>query len=992
MRKAGRFQRHNELVALVLLILLAALLRFYQLATIPVGVDIDEAVDGWEAKRVLDGECCPVFFGRAYGEESAAHVYGEEPMHVYAVAMLFRVLGASVAHVRASSAFAGLMLVPVIYLLAKELFPPANDERQSLIPVLAAFWVVTSYWHVTYSRIGMEIVYLPLLTTVATYLLWRGIRLQERWLFVLAGCFVGASLYTYRAVRFFPILLLIFLGYKLSRNARFRQTHLRNLTLFCIVSLLVSLPLGTYALIHPDIFFQREMAVSLLNVEWEGQPFPLALGEGVAKAFGMYSVIPDPQFERNPAHRPILDPISSVFFIAGLTTAWVRRKNSAYGFLFLWLIVMSLPGALAADVSPQYSRGMGALPAVALILSLGVDALHRRAASWCKRPTAQLGSRVLLASVLGITTMLSCKDYFLPWIERQREGFVMGAREIEAAAVMNDTHVSGGVWILPASSVCPASSTSFRINFLYGGALPYATLHVDETSCAQDLSRICQGRSAAIVIDWKDFEMEKAYESASSDPKGLIDFLLTKYGTRLAVEPFGAFDLMTYQLPAVEDFAIVRSFQPLDVTFGGELRLKGMAFGGSSLQDTSSPQDVEQREVPSGKNGWVVLRWQALTVPSGNYKVAVYLQDQGGHVAGQTDKLLLSNYLHPTQDWQADQREIDYYTLPTWPATAPGQYRLGVTLYDAETLQVVPIVGGGQWHELGTMEIVRPLVAAEVQPQTAIEEDRGDLAPGIRLLGYDFPRRDANPGEELSVALYWQALEDVNRDYLIAIQLTDDHGDVWAENFDSPVYGTYPTTQWAEREVLKDWHDVSLPRDIPQGDYQVLLRILEREQLLGQAALGPFQVHGRPRAFSIPDIQHPVEAALGEAVRFLGYDLSSTEVKPGEPLGLTLYWQAIDEMETSYTVFTHLLAPDNRIWGQTDSVPARGEAPTTSWVKGEIITDEYEIVVDPEAPAGEYRIEIGMYDAGTGEHAPVVSDAQALQQDRVLLGAIQVLL
>jgi len=154
--------------------------------------------------------------------------------------------------------------------------------------------------------------------------------------------------------------------------------------------------------------------------------------------------------------------------------------------------------------------------------------------------------------------------------------------------------------------------------------------------------------------------------------------------------------------------------------------------------------------------------------------VAVYLQDEGDHRAGQVDKLLLSNYLHPTRDWRAGQEEIDYYILPSWDGTAPGRYKVGVTLYDAESLEVVRTVGGRQTRELGMMEIVRPLVAAGVEPEVGIEKDRGEVAPGIRLLGYDLPRREANPGDELSVALYWQALENVNRDYLFAVQLTDE--------------------------------------------------------------------------------------------------------------------------------------------------------------------------------------------------------------------------
>lgn len=74
-----------------------------------------------------------------------------------------------------------------------------------------------------------------------------------------------------------------------------------------------------------------------------------------------------------------------------------------------------------------------------------------------------------------------------------------------------------------------------------------------------------------------------------------------------------------------------------------------------------------------------------------------------------------------------------------------------------------------------------------------------------------------------------------------------------------------------------------------------------------------------------------------------------------------------------------------------DSVPLRGEATTTSWVAGEIISDQYDIVVDPEAPPGNYVIEIGMYDPSTGQRLPVFANGQREEGDRLLLEEVKVL-
>ncbi len=142
--------------------------------------------------------------------------------------------------------------------------------------------------------------------------------------------------------------------------------------------------------------------------------------------------------------------------------------------------------------------------------------------------------------------------------------------------------------------------------------------------------------------------------------------------------------------------------------------------------------------------------------------------------------------------------------------------------------------------------------------------------------------------------------------------------------------------------------------------------------------------------FTPPTVQHPLEANFDQ-VRCLGYDLDATSVRAGDTLHLTLYWQASAEMDVSYTIFTHLLDKDNRIWGQKDNTPKGGTLPTSCWVKGEIIVDEYDIPIQPDAPPGQYVIEIGMYQLDTGQRLPIIGpEGQVIVDDRVLLEEITV--
>ena len=90
-------------------------------------------------------------------------------------------------------------------------------------------------------------------------------------------------------------------------------------------------------------------------------------------------------------------------------------------------------------------------------------------------------------------------------------------------------------------------------------------------------------------------------------------------------------------------------------------------------------------------------------------------------------------------------------------------------------------------------------------------------------------------------------------------------------------------------------------------------------------------------------------------------------------------------MDTPFTVFTHVLDSSSQIWGQLDQPPRGGAHPTTAWLPGEYVEDPYVIGVDPQAPPGQYVIEVGFYDAATGRRLPVADAAGRSPGDRVLL-------
>jgi hypothetical protein len=166
--------------------------------------------------------------------------------------------------------------------------------------------------------------------------------------------------------------------------------------------------------------------------------------------------------------------------------------------------------------------------------------------------------------------------------------------------------------------------------------------------------------------------------------------------------------------------------------------------------------------------------------------------------------------------------------------------------------------------------------------------------------------------------------------------------------------------------VVADRYDSRLPLETAPGRYP--LQVWVADTVVG---LGHVTVQETARTFDVPPISHPITATLGDRVELLGYDLSADSIVAGEVLMLTLTWRALEEMDTDYTVFTHLLAPDGSMTGQRDAQPGDGRYPTSLWLPGEVVSDVYEIPVRPDAVLGEHRLEVGMYVVETGTRLPV---------------------
>jgi hypothetical protein len=398
--------------------------------------------------------------------------------------------------------------------------------------------------------------------------------------------------------------------------------------------------------------------------------------------------------------------------------------------------------------------------------------------------------------------------------------------------------------------------------------------------------------------------------------------------------------------------------QPLSLPFGEAIILSGC--------------ETEIRDTHVGPVLRLSLYWKTLAEIEKDYKLSIRLLDAAGHLGGVRDAFPVQE-AYRTNNWRPGEMVVDTHDVSILAGLPPGPYTIQVTMYDPETL--APLAT----QAIGSLTLGQTLGLDRAGLWDVQHRSLANLGGRVRLLGYSVVGETFKPGDSIPLTFLWQGLSGLNGSYSLLLWLDDETGSRLGQT-EVALSGSYPPPGWQEGEVVRDWQSFLVPGNTPDGSYrlrmevrrdrQPLSRLLWRLPLGATLDLGQIQIQGRERVFETPSIGHALDLRLGESVRLLGYDLAPTEAHPGETLRLTLYWECLGPMSTSYTVFVHLLDEDANIRGQRDSVPGGGALPTTSWAEGEIITDSHEITFAADAPSGSYTIVAGLYDAATGTRLP----------------------
>lgn len=280
-------------------------------------------------------------------------------------------------------------------------------------------------------------------------------------------------------------------------------------------------------------------------------------------------------------------------------------------------------------------------------------------------------------------------------------------------------------------------------------------------------------------------------------------------------------------------------------------------------------------------------------------------------------------------------------------------------------------------------------LAAQALPETAQRTER-IYHKRLRVVGYTLNPTQPNPGDAVTVTLYWQKLAELLEPLSLTVQLADSRSLPLGRHDQ-----TLPVNGWIAGAIVPTHHDFKLAETLADPLAALLEVKLFNQADIQLAATDPT---GQPlpdmtTRFTIGQVAPAEKAAFMSAVAhwqdnvtLLGYRVSADPLRAGDDsLQVELLWQAEQPIRDNYVTFVHLLDPNGQLISQHDSLPHAGAYPMPWWPPQTPVVDSHSLTIPADRLPGDYRLLIGVYDGESLLRLPLESGG-----DRFELGAIEV--
>lgn len=391
--------RRIELWLVILLLLLAAGLRLWDLTRLPPGFSNDEIAYIRVTEAARNGDVA-VYYNVGDGR-------GHSGMAAIINAPIITLVGDGLLGYRIMSVWGGLLALALVYALARRLFG-------SMVALVALGVMVINLRTILLARTASAEAFVPFYATLALLMLVIAFHLRREieyrtpatLPFAVLALLYGLSGYLHHTTLVIgPLGALFFIFLILTKQPLSRRVW--NAAIFVVV-------LATVIAMPYLISTLREPSASEPYILWEQRPHDLGeMAEAIFRAVGGLILQGDPRITQNLPDDALVGPAVAVLLILGLIEAVRHWRDPRYA-----LLIMVLLAGVLTDVwggtDPNFSANLVALPAVFILAGVGTMALWRmfrvRNGQYAWRPVA-----LLLTVILAVNLVTIRSRFFDQW-------------------------------------------------------------------------------------------------------------------------------------------------------------------------------------------------------------------------------------------------------------------------------------------------------------------------------------------------------------------------------------------------------------------------------------------------------------------------------------------------------------------------------------------------------------------------------------------------
>lgn len=411
----------NIKILLVLILILALVVRIYQLDSIPPSISWDETAVGYNAYSIANwgkdeyGKTYPLYFTSFKDDK--------HPVHIYTAAISVKILGLNEFSTRLPSAVFGILNVLLIYFLAKILF------KKDIIGIAAAAFLAISPYNIHFSRFNHEANIAIFFYMLGLILFYLSFKKNVILLPISVLSFILSFLTYHPAKVLVPITIFILLGFHLKKI-------LEN-KVGIIISAIIITGFGFILYFNPQLLGVARVNQTSLNIDEIKNTYFYKLTQN--QFLGKLNLIAiqyswhfSQQFlfiqgDKNPrlsAQRGEFYWFDLPFIIVGIL--YLLYKRSKAGLVVLvWFLLAPLPSSLVAE-APHAARASFMMGSWHIISALGVYWLL----NIVKKPFFKWGIVLMSIIILSLSLLNFLKYYFGEYVTRYAIEWQYGMKQI----------------------------------------------------------------------------------------------------------------------------------------------------------------------------------------------------------------------------------------------------------------------------------------------------------------------------------------------------------------------------------------------------------------------------------------------------------------------------------------------------------------------------------------------------------------------------------